>query len=164
MNEDSIKRGLFNASTFKTYKDEEKKNQSTLEEERFCKPNKFSPNGNLLTRGMKHGSYDKLDDDGFVKIGSKVDSDDVIIGKVIPLKSVGPNDAKYKDSSVSLKHNEAGVVDSVYKNKNGDGYRFCKVRVRSERTPEIADKYASRHGRIFCPKGKCDVVRPHLKV
>ncbi len=142
MNADSVERGLFNASSYRTYKDEEKKNQSTLEEERFCKPVKFNPNNTLKTRGMKHGSYEKLDETGFVKVGSEVEAEDIIIGKVIPLKTVSANEPKFKDASTTIKANESGVVDWVYTNKNGDGYRFCKVRVRSERVPEIADKFA----------------------
>lgn len=134
-------RGLFTASSYKTYKDEEKKNQSTLEEEKFCKPEKYNPNGTIKTRGMKQGSYDKLDDDGFIKVGSKVESNDIIIGKVLPLKQTAPNEPKFKDASVSLKENAEGIVDWVYTNKN-DGYKFAKVRIRSERTPEGGDKFA----------------------
>lgn len=141
MNRSSIERGLFNASTYKTYKDQEKKNQSTLEEERFCKPEKLNPNGTIKTRGMKQGSYDKLDDDGFIKVGSKIESNDIIIGKVLPLKQTAPNEPKFKDASTSLKDNAEGVVDWVYTYKN-DGYKEAKVRVRSERVPEGGDKFA----------------------
>ena len=141
MNRSSVERGLFNASTYKTYKDQEKKNQSTLEEERFCKPEKLNPNGTIKTRGMKQGSYDKLDDDGFIKVGSKIESNDIIIGKVLPLKQTAPNEPKFKDASTSLKDNAEGVVDWVYTYKN-DGYKEAKVRIRSERVPEGGDKFA----------------------
>jgi DNA-directed RNA polymerase beta subunit len=141
MNKSSVERGLFNASTYKTYKDQEKKNQSTLEEEKFCKPEKFNPNGSIKTRGMKQGSYDKLDDDGFIKIGSKIESNDIIIGKVLPLKQTAPNEPKFRDASTSLKDNAEGVVDWVYTYKN-DGYKEAKVRIRSERVPEGGDKFA----------------------
>ena len=143
MNADAVARGLFNASSYRTYKDEEKKNQSTLEEEKFCKPEKYNPNGTIKTRGMKQGSYEKLDEDGFIKVGSKVESNDVIIGKVLPLKQTAPNEPKFKDASVSLKDNADGVVDWVYTNKN-DGYKFAKVRIRSERVPEMGDRQICR--------------------
>ncbi len=142
MNKSAIERGLFISSSFRTHKDEEKKNQSTLEEEKFCKPVKYNPNGTLKTRAMKSGSYDKLDDRGFVKEGSKVEEGDVIIGKVIPLKVTSPTEPKFKDASTTMRHNESGIVDWVYSDKNADGYEFCKVRVRSERVPEIGDKFA----------------------
>lgn len=141
MNKSSIERGLFNASTYKTYKDKEKENSSTLEEEKFCKPEKFNPNGTIKTRGMKQGSYDKLDDDGFIKVGSKIEANDVIIGKVLPLKQTAPNEPKFKDASTSLKDTADGKVDWVYSYKN-DGYKEAKVRIRSERVPEGGDKFA----------------------
>jgi len=138
MNKSSVERGLFNASSYRTYKDKEQKNQSTLEEEKFCKPEKFNPNGTIKTRGMKQGSYDKLDDDGFIKVGSKIESNDVIIGKVLPLKQTAPNEPKFKDASVALKENAEGVVDWVLTYKN-EGYKEAKVRIRSERVPEQGD-------------------------
>lgn len=139
VNADAVSRGLFNASSYRTYKDQEKKNQSTLEEERFCKPEKFNPNGTIKTRGMKQGSYDKLDEDGFVKVGSKVGENDVIIGKVLPLKQTAPNEPQFKDASTSLKDNIEGTVDWVYDYKN-DGYKEVKVRVRTEKVPEGGDR------------------------
>lgn len=140
-NADAVARGLFNASSYRTYKDKEEKSQSTLEEERFCKPEKFNPNGTVKTRGMKQGSYEKLDDDGFIKVGSKVNDNDIIIGKVLPLKQTAPNEPKFKDASTSLKDNIEGTVDWVYDYKN-DGYKEVKVRVRSEKVPEGGDKFA----------------------
>lgn len=145
-NKSSIERGLMRSNHYKTYKDEEKKNQSTLEDEKFTKPEKFYPNGTPKTEKMSYGSYDKLNEDGFVSIGTDVKSNDVIIGKVIPLKNSGQDEVKYRDASTKLRSNEGGTVDKVYVNRNGDGYRFCKVRIKSERIPEIGDKFASRHG------------------
>lgn len=145
INQSALDRGLFTSSFYRTHKDEEKKNQSTLEEERFCKPDRYYPNGELKTEKMKFGSYENIGEDGFIKENSKVNANDVIIGKVIPLKNVD-NGPKYSDASTTMRQNETGVVDWVYDNKNGDGYRFCKVRVRSNRKPVHGDKFASKHG------------------
>ena len=145
-NKSSIDRGLMSSNYYRTYKDEEKKNQSTLEDEKFIKPTKFNPDGTALTEKMGRGSYDKLDENGFIKEGTYVSGNDYIIGKAIPLKNVKENECKYRDSSTSLRNNESGVVDKVYVGRNTDGYRFCKVRVRSERIPEIGDKFCSKHG------------------
>ena len=143
LNRDSIERGFMVSTYYRTYKDEEKKNQSTLEEEKFCKPEKFYPGTTQMkTAGMMRGNYDKLDEKGFVKEGTKVEGNDVIIGKVIPLKNVGENEPKFKDSSVKIKDNESGIVDWVYTNTNADNYQFAKVRIRKERPPDVGDKFS----------------------
>ena len=142
-NQSAIDRGLFKSSFFRTYMDEEKKNSATLEDEKFCKPQKFYPNGKVFTEKMGFGSYDKLDPSGFIKENSYVDGNDIIIGKVTMLKDSIEGDPKARDLSTSLRANESGIVDKVYKNSNGDGYNFVKVRVRSDRIPECGDKFAS---------------------
>ncbi len=145
-NQSSVERGLYNSSLYKTYIDEEKKNLTTLEEEKFCKPEKFYANGKLKTEKMSFGSYEKLDADGFVKVGSRVDGNDIIIGKVVPIKNALEGEPKYRDASTALAETESGIIDMVYKNRNGDGYMFAKVRVKSDRDPELGDKFSSRHG------------------
>ena len=140
-NQSAIDRGLFSSSFYRTYMDEEKKNSATLEDEKFCKPQKFYPNGKVYTEKMSYGSYDKLDTNGFVKPNSFVDGNDIIIGKVTMLKNAIEGEPKARDLSTSLRSNESGIVDMVYKNSNGDGYNFAKVRVRSDRIPEIGDKF-----------------------
>jgi len=141
-NQSAIDRGLFSSSFYRTYMDEEKKNSATLEDEKFCKPQKFYQNGKVYTEKMSFGSYDKLDANGFVKVDSYVDGNDIIIGKVTMLKDTIEGEPKARDLSTSLRANESGIIDKVYKNSNGDGYNFVKVRVRSDRIPEIGDKFA----------------------
>ena len=142
-NQSAIDRGLFGSSFFRTYVDEEKKNSTTLEDEKFCKPQKYYPNGKTYTEKMSFGSYDKLDDNGFVKVNSFVEGNDIIIGKVTMIKDSIDGEPKQRDLSTPLRANESGIVDKVYKNSNGEGYNFAKVRVRSDRRPEIGDKFAS---------------------
>ena len=155
VNRSSLERGLFISSYFRTYFAKEQKNSSTLETEKFCKPEKYNPNGTIRTNLMKQStSYDKLEENGFVKEGTRVSDGDVIIGKCIPLKNTREDDAKYRDASVSVKPNENGIVDKVYIDRDGEGYKFAKVRVRTERIPQIGDKYASRHGQ----KGTCGII------
>ena len=137
INQDALERGLFNTSFYRSYKDEEKKNQLTGEEDKFSKPDKYK----LLF--SKPCNYNKLDDNGFIKPNTYVNDQDIIIGKIKPNKN---EPDKFIDSSTQLKSNEHGYIDDNYLNTNGDGYKFCKVRVRNSRTPNIGDKFSSRHG------------------
>ncbi len=144
MNRASLERGRFRSIFYRTYKDEERKNQSSGEEERFCKPSIVD------TKHMKNAEYDKLSEDGFVPENEFVTPDDILIGKVVPVRvptgMVIPAGAKkYRDVSKTPRNNESGYVDKIYRNRNGEGYSFAKIRVRQDRVPEIGDKFASRH-------------------
>lgn len=145
INQSAIDRGLFTSSYYRKYEATEQKNQITLEEERFCKPVKYNVDGSVKTYEIKPASYDKLDPEtGLVRVGEYVTEKDVIIGKVIPLKT-DEGSAEFKDSSITIKNSEAGYVDRVYTNRDSDNYTFCKVKIRAEKIPEIGDKFSSRH-------------------
>jgi DNA-directed RNA polymerase II subunit RPB2 len=146
VNQSSLDRGLFVSSYYRLYSSKEQKNQVTLEEEKFCKPEKYNEDGTIKTFEVKPASYDKLDPEtGIVREGEFVTEKDVIIGKVIPLKQA-EGSAKFRDNSTTIKKNESGFIDRVYINKDADNYTFVKVNIRAERIPEIGDKFASRHG------------------
>ena len=153
INESFLQRGGFRSIFYRTYKDEEKKNQSSGEEERFFRPDP------ALTRQMKNARYDKIGEDGFVPENVYVDNDDILIGKVVPLRvptgMVLPAGSKqFRDVSRTMRNNEIGWVDRIFRNRNGEGYSFAKVRVRQDRVPEIGDKFSSRHGQ----KGTCGMI------
>ena len=150
INKGSVDRGLFRSTFFRTYRDDEKKIQSSGQDERIMKPPKD------ITSGIKPGCYDKLETNGFVPINTHVTSNDIIIGKVFPIKSKTKTKYVYRDSSTFLRSNETGYIDKIYVNRNGDGHKFCKVRVRSIRVPKIGDKFSSRHGQ----KGTCGMLLP----
>ena len=145
MNRASLDRGRYRSVFYRTYKDEERKNQSSGEEEKFCNPNPTE------TKHMKNAKYEKLGEDGFIPKDTYVTPDDILIGKVVPLRVptgvVVPNGSKkMRDISKMPRNNESGYVDKIYKNRNGEGYSFAKVRMRQDRIPEIGDKFSSRHG------------------
>ena len=153
INKGSLDRGLFQSVFFRTYKDEEKKNQSSGEEERFGRPDPE------MTRQLRNGNYGKLGEDGFIPENTFVNSDDILVGKVVPLRvptgMVLPAGAKkFRDVSRTPRNNESGFVDKIFKNRNGEGYSFVKIRMRELRTPEIGDKFSSRHGQ----KGTCGMI------
>lgn len=145
INKAAIERGLFTSTFYRCYREEEKKNQLTGEEDIFCKPNMED----ILF--PKHKNYEKLEENGFVKKNTYVDENDIIIGKVMPIKN---NSYQYRDTSISVRNNEKGYVDNIYTNTNGDGFKFCKVKIRSTKYPEIGDKFSSRHGQ----KGTCGII------
>ena len=145
INRGALDRGRYRSIFYRTYKDEERKNQSSGEEEKFCNPD------SIETKHMKNAHYEKLAEDGFVPKDQFVTPDDVLIGKVVPLRvatgAVLPAGAKkQRDVSKMPRNNESGYVDKVYKNRNGEGYSFVKIRMRKDRIPEIGDKFSSRHG------------------
>jgi DNA-directed RNA polymerase beta subunit len=142
MNKSAVDRGLFTSTYFRTYKEQNNKNHSNGEEEFFTKPDIDT------SKISKPYNYEKLNKDGFVPENSFVTTGDVIIGKCMPNK-VG-SVINYKDNSVPIKNNESGFIDrncyndNHFTNINGDGYSFCKVRLRSERIPTIGDKFSAR--------------------
>jgi DNA-directed RNA polymerase II subunit RPB2 len=145
INRASLDRGRFRSIFYRTYKDEERKNQSSGDEEKFCHPDPVE------TKHIKNAKYEKVGEDGFVPKDVYVTPDDVLIGKVVPLRvptgAVLPAGAKKsRDVSKMPRNNESGYVDKVYKNRNGEGYSFVKIRMRQDRIPEIGDKFSSRHG------------------
>ncbi len=153
INRSFLQRGGFRSIFYRTYKDEEKKNQSSGEEERFYKPDP------QITRQMKNANYEKLHENGFVPENHYVDNDDILIGKVVPLRVptgmvLPAGTKKYRDVSRTMRNNEVGWVDRIFRNRNGEGYSFAKVRVRQDRIPEIGDKFSSRHGQ----KGTCGMI------
>ena len=163
INRAALDRGLFRSIFYRTYKDEEKKNQASGEEERFCKPDP------ALTKHMKLANYEKLGVDGIVPENTFVNNDDVLIGKVVPIRLRAVEGAiaagvshsslaamsaaqaaaaveaaggkRFRDSSKMLRNNETGFVDKIYRGRNSEGFSFVKLRVRSERTPTIGDKF-----------------------
>jgi DNA-directed RNA polymerase beta subunit len=141
INKGSIDRGLFMATIYHTEKDEDK---NIIRDEIIrCKPDPTK------TKGIKFGNYDKLMPNGFIPENSIVENRDVIIAKTIPIKE-NRNDPtktiKYEDQSKTFRTTEETYIDKNYTGRNGDGYNFAKVRVRTLRKPVLGDKFSSRHG------------------
>nr|QIS77003.1 DNA-directed RNA polymerase II subunit [Myrmecopterula moniliformis] len=145
MNQSSIDRGLFRSLYYRSYMDLEKKS-GVQQLEEFEKPSREN------TLRMKHGTYDKLEDDGLIAPGTNVVGEDIIIGKTAPIppdsEELGQRTRAHtrRDVSTPLKSTEKGMVDQVLITTNSEGQKFVKVRVRSTRVPQIGDKFASRHG------------------
>jgi len=140
-NKGSVDRGLFQATLYKTEKDEDKKLYGDAEIR--CRPD---PN---KTKGMKFGNYGKINGDGVIPENTLVEDKDIIMAKIVPIKE-NRNDhtktIKFEDYSQSYRTGEDVYIDKNYLNRNGDGYNLCKVKLRAMRKPFIGDKFSSRHG------------------
>ena len=145
MAQSSIDRGLFRSLYYRTYMDQEKK-KGIIQMEEFEKPDRRE------TLRLKHGTYDKLENDGLIGVGCNVVGDDIIIGKTAPLPpdseelGLRSKDHVKRDVSTPLKSTESGYVDHVMLTTNSEGLRFVKIRTRATRIPQVGDKFASRHG------------------
>ena len=151
INKGSIDRGLFMTTVYHTEKDEDK---NIIRDEIIrCKPDPAK------TKGIKYGNYDKLNSQGFIPEHKLVENRDVIIAKTVPIKE-NRNDPtktiKYEDQSKTYRTTEECYIDKNYTGRNGDGYNFAKVRVRTLRKPVLGDKFSSRSGQ----KGTCGCIIP----
>eukprot|EP01094_Clydonella_sp_ATCC50884_P008296 TRINITY_DN1766_c0_g1_i2.p1 TRINITY_DN1766_c0_g1~~TRINITY_DN1766_c0_g1_i2.p1 ORF type:complete len:1180 (-),score=381.56 TRINITY_DN1766_c0_g1_i2:113-3652(-) len=144
MNQSAVDRGLFRSVFYRSYRDTEQAKGDFPEQFGIPQPE--------TTAGMRHGTYDKLEDDGIIAPGTRVSGDDIIIGKTIPVadqeehEMVQAAQHKRKDQSIAMRSSESGIVDQVMLTTTEDGYSFVKVRVRAIRIPQIGDKFSSRHG------------------
>lgn len=140
-NQGAIDRGLFQATIYHTEKDEDKKIHG--DEEVRCRPDPSK------TKGMKFGNYTKVNNHGVIPEDTLVENRDIIIAKVQPIKEARNDHTKvmkFCDQSRLYRTREEAYIDKNYMERNGDGYNFCKVRVRTVRKPVLGDKFSSRHG------------------
>ena len=143
LNRGAVDKGLFRSFVFRTISATERKRSANYFEHISL------PDPNIR---MKAYNYQKLDENGIVRIGEYVEKNDIVIGRVITKTKHEKNNKT--DSSISVKHGEEGIVDKVYISKTPDGYTLIKVKIRSQRIPEIGDKFASREAQ----KGTCGMI------
>ena len=153
VNKTSLDMGLFDSSKYKMFEQFEKRDQKIGSEERFYNP-LYKEEVEAYPDEVKIGNedvYKKLDKFGFVKEGSELYTDDVIMGKYMLLKDE-KGQSVYSDKSVKMDSGNIdigyhGYVDKVFTCKtNRSGDRLCKIRVSKRKKPENGDKFASRCG------------------
>lgn len=126
INKSALDRGLFRSSYYRTYI------EYIEEGENFEIPD--------ISIRKSGNNYNYLENTGIIKNNTYITDHDIIIGKT------SNNNGKQVDKSSTIHHNDFGVVDGIYSHSFSDQSKFCKVRIRMERTPEFADKFGSRHG------------------
>ncbi len=108
----------------------------------------------------KEASYRLLENDGITYPEAEVGEGDVIIGKMSPPKFLSEareiSVRTKKESSVTMRQEEKGVVDAVFITEDFEGNKIVHAKTRDHRIPEIGDKFATSHGQ----KGVIGMVVP----
>ena len=130
INQSSIDFGFMRNYTFRTITVEECRNGNGYET--ICIPEK-----NIY---FKSRNYNKLDKNGIIKVGEKINLNDVLVGKIYQKTK---KNCKIIDMSRFAKKNELGIVDSVFTTETPSGYKLIKIKIRILKIPEPGDKFAS---------------------
>jgi DNA-directed RNA polymerase II subunit RPB2 len=152
LNASGIDRGLFWATSYRTYSEEEKK-QSTYNFDRIGVP--------PLDKRRRDANYSLLDDTGVIRVRTPhwideegrqrgggnvwVEQGDILVGKIL-VQSNKLGVEELSDNSLVMKKGEEGYVDRIFISTTPNGYKLIKVVIRTLRIPEVGDKFASRAG------------------
>ncbi len=145
INAGSLQKGLFWSYMYRSYETEQKRYLGGQED--------IIGIPEAGVRGYAgEDAYKHLSEDGVSHPETEMKSDQVIIGRVSPLRFLGTMDRfvtgleNIRETSVRLRHGDSGIIDRVFLTDTADGTKLIKVVIRDLKIPEIGDKLASRHG------------------
>jgi DNA-directed RNA polymerase subunit B len=109
-------------------------------------------------------SYKSLEADGVVYPEAEINEGEVIIGKMSPPKFLSEardiSIRSKKESSVTMRQEEKGIVESVFITEDNEGNKLVQVKTRDQRIPELGDKFATSHGQ----KGVIGLIVPEENI
>ncbi len=155
INKAALERGMTRSTFLRTYEAEERRYPGGAED-------RFEIPGEDVLDYKSRESYIALDPvDGLAFPEAEVSGGQVIIGRTSPPRFyTGVLETRTltrrKDTSITLRHGEYGIVDKIIITESPEGVKLVKVRVRDPRITEIGDKFASRHGQ----KGVVGLIIP----
>ncbi|MEE3270228.1 MAG: DNA-directed RNA polymerase subunit B, partial [Candidatus Thermoplasmatota archaeon] len=153
MNRASVERSLGRSAFIRTYNAENKRFPGG-QEERIEVPG----TGLDEVKGLKSfDSYSHLERDGLPipeQYLSTLDKSDraVLVGKTSPPRFLEEAHGAFlqaqerRESSMLVRHGEEGWVDNVFVTESLDSGRLVRITLRTNKIPELGDKFASRHG------------------
>ena len=152
MNRASVERSMGRSSFMRTYNAENKRFPGG-QEERIEIPG----TGLDEIKGLKSwDSYAHLERDGLpvpeTFLTSAKGGNPVLVGKTSPPRFLEEAHGAFlqaqerRESSMNVRHGENGWVDNVFVTESLDSGRLVRITLRSNKIPELGDKFASRHG------------------
>jgi len=155
INKGALDRGMGRVVMFRT---------STAEEKRYPsgQKDKFEIPPPTILGYRSEEAYRYLGSDGIISPEVNVKGGDVLIGKTSPprfleeISVFGIIEEKKRESSVTVKSGQVGIVDSVMVTDSLGGNRMVEVRLRDIKVPELGDKFAARSGQ----KGVIGMILP----
>ena len=156
MNRGSIERALARSTFIRTYNAERKRFPGGQVDEI-----EIPGTGLDEVKGLKSPeAYAHLESDGLptpeTEISSKPEDRErvpqVLVGKTSPPRFLEESHGAFlqaqerRESSMNVRHGEGGFVDNVFVTESLDSGRLVRITLRTNRIPELGDKFASRHG------------------
>ena len=152
MNRAAVERSLGRSSFIRTYNAENKQFPGGQKEQI-----EIPGTGLDEVKGLKSWeSYIHLERDGLptpeTHLSSVGADTGVLVGKTSPPRFLEESHGHFlqaqerRESSMMVRNGESGWVDNVYVTESLDSGLLCRISLRTEKVPELGDKFASRHG------------------